>query len=186
MKRTHDIDMKPVEGRKRVVIEEIRPQVDCGRHPARRVIGDKVDVSAAIFSDGHDHVLAQLLYKHESSPGWHVVAMTSLPNDMWTASFTVDKLGTWQFTLRGWVDHFDTWCDDLRKRLAAQAPQRDPEITTTSNPDAANPPAPGAAVTTPQDIAVALEIGSGLIAAAAGRASGADATELQEVAKSLQ
>src|SRR5206468_4075079 len=61
------IDMKPVEGRKRVVIEEIKPQVDCGRHPARRVIGDRVEVSAAIFSDGHDHVLAQLLYKHEGS-----------------------------------------------------------------------------------------------------------------------
>ena len=178
--------MKPVEGRNRVVIEEIKPQVDCGRYPARRIIGDRVDVSAAIFSDGHDHVLAQLFYKHQDSPGWHVAEMTPLGNDVWTASFTVDRLGTWVFTIRGWVDHFDTWCDDLRKRLAAQAPPRDPAISTAANPDAANPPAPGAAVTTPQDIATALQIGAGLVEEAAKRAAGNDAAELQEIAKSLE
>ena len=59
--------MKPIEGRKRVVIEEIQPQVDCGRYPVRRFLGDRVQVSAAIFSDGHDHVLARLLYKHRAT-----------------------------------------------------------------------------------------------------------------------
>ena len=178
--------MKPVEGRKRVIVEEIKPQVDCGRYPARRIVGDRVDVSAAIFSDGHDHVLAQLLYRHQGSPGWHVTPMTALPNDIWTASFKVDQLGMWEFTIRGWVDHFDTWCDDLRKRLGAQAPQRDPETSTAANPDAASPAAPGAAVTTPQDIAVALEIGAGLIEAAAKRATGTEASELREMGLSLK
>ncbi len=46
--------MKPVEGRKRVVIEEVQPQVDCGRYPAKRTLGDTVTVTAAIFADGHD------------------------------------------------------------------------------------------------------------------------------------
>src|SRR5690348_1092996 len=113
--------MKPAEGRKRVIIEEIHPVVDCGRYPVRRIIGDRVDVSAAIFSDGHDHVSAQLLYKHSQDPDWHVLPLTALPNDLWTGSFVVDRLGSWSFTIRGWVDHFDTWCADLRKRLAAQA-----------------------------------------------------------------
>ena len=31
--------MKPAEGRKRVIIEEIQPQVDCGRYPVRRILG---------------------------------------------------------------------------------------------------------------------------------------------------
>jgi starch synthase (maltosyl-transferring) len=48
--------MKPVEGRRRVVIEEVQPQVDCGRYPAKRILGDIVTVSAAVFGDGHDHV----------------------------------------------------------------------------------------------------------------------------------
>ena len=112
--------MKPAEGRKRVLIEEIQPQVDCGRYPARRILNDTVDISAAIFSDGHDHVAARLLYKHEGDPDWQSTPMTALPNDLWSASFTVDKLGSWCFTIQAWVDHFDTWCADLKKRLAAQ------------------------------------------------------------------
>ena len=178
--------MKPVEGRRRVVIEEIKPQVDCGRYPTRRFIGDRVDVSAAIFSDGHDHVTAQLLYKHECDPGWQVAKMTAQPNDLWTASFTVDRIGPWKFTIRAWVDHFDTWCDDLRKRLAAQAPQRDPATSNNANPDAANPPAPGSPVTTPQDISVAFEIGAGMIEEAASRASGINEKHLREISTSLR
>src|ERR1700740_2570765 len=60
---TEQETMKPAEGRKRVVIEDIQPQVNCGRHPARRFLGDRVTISAAIFSDGHDHVAARLLYR---------------------------------------------------------------------------------------------------------------------------
>src|SRR5271168_5392645 len=111
--------MKPAEGRKRVIIEEIQPQVDCGRYPARRILGDTVGISAAIFSDGHDHVAARLLYKHESDAEWRSSAMTALPNDLWTGAFSVDRLGRWSFNIQAWVDHFDTWCADLKKRLAA-------------------------------------------------------------------
>jgi len=183
--------MKPSEGRKRVIIEEIQPQVDCGRYPARRIVGDRVDVSAAIFSDGHDHVSAQLLYKHSEDSEWQVVPLTALPNDLWSGSFVVDRLGRWTFTIRGWVDHFDTWCADLRKRLAAQVlpheltVARDPMISGAANPDAANPVQPGT-TTTPQDIAVALTIGAGLVDGAASRAIGKDAKALAEIAAQLR
>ena len=112
--------MKPTEGRQRVVIEEVQPQVNCGRYAARRFLGDQVEVRAAIFSDGHDHVAAELLYKREGEHAWHSTRMTALVNDMWVGHFPVDALGPWRFTIRAWVDHFDTWCADLRKRLAAQ------------------------------------------------------------------
>ena len=58
--------MKPVEGRRRVVIEEVQPQVDCGRYAAKRILGDAVTITAAIFGDGHDLVAARLLYRHSS------------------------------------------------------------------------------------------------------------------------
>lgn len=183
--------MNPAEGRKRVIIEEIQPQVDCGRYPARRIIGDRVDMSAAIFSDGHDHVSAQLLYKHEEDSDWQVAPLTPLPNDLWSGSFLVDRLGSWRFTIRGWVDHFDTWCADLRKRLAAQVvPEEvtvdhDPVTSGAANPDAANPAVSGTS-TTPQDIAVALTIGAGLVDQAARRAAGSDAKRLRSIADSLR
>src|SRR5580698_11104368 len=115
--------MKPAQGRNRVVIEAISPQVDAGRHPACRILGDEVVVTAAIFADGHDHLAARLLYRHNSERRWRFAPMTATTNDLWTGSFTADKLGFWSFTVMGWIDHFDTWESDLRKRISAQ---RDP------------------------------------------------------------
>ena len=116
--------MKPPHGRNRVVIEEINPQVDCGRHPVCRILGDDVVVTAAIFADGHDHLAAQLLYQRGTERRWRSTPMTPVNNDIWTGSFKVDKLGAWRFTVLGWVDHFITWESELRKRLAAQDPAR--------------------------------------------------------------
>jgi starch synthase (maltosyl-transferring) len=164
--------MKPAEGRKRVIIEEIQPQVDCGRYPARRFLGDQVEISAAIFSDGHDHVAAQLLYKPEGETAWRSTRMTALTNDLWSATFTVDRIGAWVFTIQGWVDHFETWCADLKKRLDAQ-----PDPTS---PDPARRDLP------PQDIPLAFTIGAFLLDQAAERAKGADAEQLKTVAASLR
>ena len=161
--------MKPTEGRRRVVIEEIQPQVNGGRYPAKRILGDHVTVTAAIFSDGHDHVAARLLYRHTSQRKWKAVPFTELPNDLWTARFPVDTLGTWVFAVEGWVDHFDTWVADLGKRLAAQP---DPEQPTER--------------TEPQDIPLQLLIGAGLLEEAAGRAKGADAAQLKQAATDLR
>ena len=157
--------MKPSEGRRRVVIEEVQPQVNGGRYPAKRVLGDQVTVTAAIFSDGHDHVAARLLYRHSSQQRWKAIPFGALPNDLWTASFPVDELGTWVFTVEGWVDHFDTWVDDLGKRLAAQP---DPEQPTQQ--------------VEPQDISLQFRIGAGLLEEAAARAKGGDAERLKQAA----
>lgn len=84
--------MKPSDGRARVVIEAVKPQVNCGRYPVRRIVGDELTVTAAIFGDGHDHLGARLLYRHKSERRWRAVTMTEVGNDVWEASFTVDKL----------------------------------------------------------------------------------------------
>jgi starch synthase (maltosyl-transferring) len=166
--------MKPAEGRKRVIIEDIQPQIDGGRYPVRRILGDRVDLSAAIFSDGHDHVAAQLLYRHESEPHWHTTSMMALPNDFWSASFTVNKLGTWIYTIQAWVDHFDTWTADLKKRLDAQPDPSDPAKKDLP----------------PQDIPLAFRSGALLLDEAAKRATaasaGIDAEELSKTATALR
>ena len=164
--------MKPDEGRKRVVIEHIQPQVDGGHTPARRFLGDQVTVSAAVFSDGHDHVLAQLLYKHRGDLDWHSVSMTALPNDLWSANFTVDKIGPWTFAIQAWVDHFDTWRADLRKRLEAQ-PEPD-----SSDPAKRDLP--------PQNIPLALATGAAHFDQMALGALSDDAQQLKNIAASLR
>jgi starch synthase (maltosyl-transferring) len=162
--------MKPNEGRRRVIIEEIQPQIDGGRYPAKRVVGDTVTVTAAIFSDGHDHVAARLLYRSASSKKWVSVPFAAPDNDVWSAEFVVDKIGLWQFTVEAWVDHFDTWVSDLAKRIDAQL---DPQEPTQQ-------------IAGPQDIPLALRIGAGLVADAAARAKAADAKKLIAAAAKLE
>jgi starch synthase (maltosyl-transferring) len=160
--------MKPVEGRRRVVIEEVRPQVDCGRYPAKRILGDVVTITAAVFGDGHDHVACRLLYRHSSETDWRFTPLTPLTNDCWTATFTADKPGDWLYTIEAWIDHFATWCADLRKRLAAQP--------TPNQPNASNES---------QDIPLAFQSGALLLGHAAHRAKDPDSTLLAEAATEL-
>jgi len=159
--------MRPANGRNRVVIEEVRPQVDGGLYPARRILGDDVVVSAAIFADGHDQLGARLLFRHETEKRWRFISMIPGENDAWTGAFKVDKEGYWRFSVLGWIDHFESWKRDFRKRLTAQP---DPNIDVKS---------------AAQDIPLALRSGAILIQEAAQRARGTDAKRLNEVAESL-
>ena len=125
--------MKPRDGRQRVVIEDVAPQVDAGAHPIQRVSGEEIVVTAVVFADGHDHLAARVLYHHQSEAAWRFVPMRDLGNDLWTATFVVDKLGTWRFTVQGWVDHFATWASDFAKRVAAQTQPEMADATADAN-----------------------------------------------------
>lgn len=145
------------DGRRRVVIEGISPEVDGGRFPAKRTVGDAVYVEADIFTDGHDSIAAALLVHREGSNEWAEIPMKPLVNDRWTATFRVKEIGRYGFKVQGWVDHFETWHRDLLKRIKAES-----------------------------DAAVDYLIGADLVDAAAVRASGADAKWLAKRAKELR
>jgi starch synthase (maltosyl-transferring) len=180
--------MKPPNGRSRVVIEEINPQVDCGRHPVCRTIGDEVVVTAAIFGDGHDHLGAQLLYRRATERNWRSTPMIPVSNDIWTGSFKVDKLGGWRYTVVGWVDHFVTWEHDLRKRLAAQGDPAQAVAAIEPEPTPV-PDTSGGWTVMPiagdQNIPLAFRSGAILIEQASRRARGSDSKQLDEAARSL-
>jgi starch synthase (maltosyl-transferring) len=103
----------------RAIVESVRPEVDCGRYPIKRAVGEELRVEADVFADGHDAVVAFLFYKHQTESDWNGVPMESLGNDHWSASFTVQKLGRYEYTVRGWTDPFLTWQRDLKKRRDA-------------------------------------------------------------------
>jgi starch synthase (maltosyl-transferring) len=131
----------PAEGRRRVVIEDVKPEIDGGRFAAKRAAGEDVRVEASVFGDGHDSVSCQLLYRFSGESEWRSVAMEPAGSDCWAAEFRVSKPGRYFFTVEGWIDHFKTWRADLKKRMAAG-----------------------------QDVAPELEIGARLIEDAARRA----------------
>jgi starch synthase (maltosyl-transferring) len=109
----------PAEGRQRVAIARVAPELDCGRFPVKRIVGDEFIVEADIFADGHDELAAVLRYRGPGETGWREVPMTFLGNDRWRASFCLTELGLWDYTVLAWIDRFATWQRDLRKRVEA-------------------------------------------------------------------
>ena len=143
----------PHEGRKRAVIESVSPQIDAGRFPAKRVVGETVTVEADIFADGHDSLAAVLKFRKEEASDWTEALMTGLVNDRWVGEFPVTELGRYVFTIEAWIDHFETWSKQLAKRIAAG-----------------------------QDVKVELEVGARMLeeaAASAGRTQRADSADGQ-------
>ncbi len=104
------------KGRSRVIVENVLPQIDGGAFPIKRVIGENVVVKADVYGDGHDSIAAVLLYKGPSDKTWNEVRMQPLGNDVWAGEFTVQEVGSYLYTVEAWVDHFQTWRKDLKKR----------------------------------------------------------------------
>ena len=149
--------MRHRESRTRVVIEAVKPEIDGGRFPIKRIIGDTVVVEADIFADGHDLLSATLLYRKESDPNWIEVPMEFLVNDRWRGSFMVTEPGRYQYTFIAWVDRFKTWQQDMSKRVQAK-----------------------------QDVAIDFLIGAQLIEEASQRAGKSDAGKLRKWAETLR
>jgi starch synthase (maltosyl-transferring) len=104
---------------RRVVVENVYPEVDDGRFPIKRVVGEEVIVSADVHADGHDRIAAALLYRRSGEQVWTEVPMASVGNDRWRGGFTVETMGVYEYTVEGWIDRFGSWRDELSKKVAA-------------------------------------------------------------------
>jgi starch synthase (maltosyl-transferring) len=111
------------EGRARVVIEGVAPEIDNGRFPIKRVVGESVVVEADVFVDAHEKITPILLYRHELINEWTEVPMAALGNDRWRATFLVTEMGRYRYTIMAWVNHFQSWQHDLTRR-----PDSDPDL----------------------------------------------------------
>jgi len=138
----------------RVVIENVRPEIDEGRFPAKRVVGETVTVSADIFTDGHDSLAARILYRAAEEDEWTESPLTAMRNDRFTGSFRVRVIGRYEFTLEAWVDRFASWRRDLEKKSDAG-----------------------------QDVEGDLKEGAGLVLEASRRARGKDVQWLRKKAQ---
>ncbi|HEY0016781.1 MAG TPA: alpha-1,4-glucan--maltose-1-phosphate maltosyltransferase [Longimicrobium sp.] len=109
-----------IDASRRVVIEYVEPELDGGRYPVKREVGDTVQVFADIFKEGHDALSAAVWYRAEDDETWSETPLRFHDNDRWTGSFTVDRNCRWYFTVVAWTDVFGTWQSDLRKKYNAQ------------------------------------------------------------------
>jgi starch synthase (maltosyl-transferring) len=156
-KKEERLKSEPADGRKRVVIEGVTPEIDSGRFAVKRVLGDRLRVEADIVADGHEVLRCVLLYRREGDRDWQEVPMEPLVNDRWWGEFTVSELGRSVYAIQAWIDHFRTWQQFLRKKTDVG-----------------------------QTVAVELLMGADLIESAQTRARGADARQLQAWAERLR
>lgn len=110
---------RPSHGRTRVIIEHLWPEIDSGRYPIKRIVGEQVVVEVDMFTDGHEAIAGCLQYRPESAATWKEVPLDALTNDRWRASFPVTELGRYRYTVTAWVDQFSSWHRDFGKRLEA-------------------------------------------------------------------
>jgi starch synthase (maltosyl-transferring) len=104
---------------RRVIVEHVRPQVDDGRFPIKRTVGETVTVAADIYADGHDHLGAALLYRQAGDSEWTERPMAHVDNDRWEGTFVVDALGRYEYTVEAWIDRFASWRHELSKKVGA-------------------------------------------------------------------
>ncbi|HSA57490.1 MAG TPA: alpha-1,4-glucan--maltose-1-phosphate maltosyltransferase [Gemmatimonadaceae bacterium] len=103
----------------RVVIEHVRPAVNGGRFPVKRVVGDVFTVTASIFAEGHDQLSAILHYRRRGARSWSETAMTLLRNDQWQGGFPLESLGMYEYYVTGCVDEFASWRHALERKVRA-------------------------------------------------------------------
>jgi starch synthase (maltosyl-transferring) len=140
----------------RTVIDHVRPQINNGRFPIKRVVGERVAVTASIFGDSHDYLRAVVEYRLDSGEA-REVEMEEAGNDKWTATFTVEEQGKYGYRLIAWVDQLKTWHRGFKKKQADG-----------------------------QDMAIELRIGANFLTEAAELYAGQGRAEVQAAVQKLQ
>jgi starch synthase (maltosyl-transferring) len=113
----------------RIQIQAIEPIVDCGRYAVKRTVGERVDVYATIFKDGHDTLAGAVRVRGPGERSWQEVALTAFGNDRWGGSFTVDRPGRWEFTVAAWTDRVATWQEEIRRKVGAGETELEGELS---------------------------------------------------------
>jgi starch synthase (maltosyl-transferring) len=104
----------------RIIIDSISPDLSGGRFAAKRAQGEMMEVRAVIICDGHDHIKADILYRHESERDWQRAPLHAKGNDLWSGSFKAERTGFYYFTVEAALDRYDSWRDGLLKKLAVR------------------------------------------------------------------
>ena len=104
---------------RRIAIEAVEPEIDCGRFASKAVAGREVTVSADIFGDGHESFGAEVDLVGPGGTSVETVAMRHLGNDRWSAEVQPREAGPHRIAIRAWRDLFGTWRHDTAKKVSA-------------------------------------------------------------------
>ncbi len=114
---------EPTAAADRIVLQYPLPAVDDGRYPVKRCVGDTLRVEVDAFRDGHELIRVLLAVRGPGEDEWRESDLVPLDRHLggvrWQGSFTVERIGRWEYTFRAFTDPFATWRDELERKLAA-------------------------------------------------------------------
>jgi starch synthase (maltosyl-transferring) len=99
------------------VIENLRPLIDGGRYPIKRVVDEDLVVEADVFKAGHDVVAAALKWRILGDSRWQETPMTHIDNDRWRGACTLYENAIYEYTVEAWTDTFRGWRDEFTKKF---------------------------------------------------------------------
>ncbi|RPH35625.1 MAG: DUF3416 domain-containing protein, partial [Chloroflexi bacterium] len=99
-----------------IVIERVEPELDGGRYPAKRVVGDWLTVSADIIADGHDQLGAALLFRADDEADWQEIPMRFGRHDRWSATVRLRRNRWHRYTVEAWRDEVASWSERLNRK----------------------------------------------------------------------
>ncbi len=102
-----------------ILIERVSPEIDAGRYPVKREVGDLLTVEADIFREGHDHIAAVVCYRRWKDDDWLKADMRLVDNDRWVGAFLLTDNTRYRYTIVAFPDRFGTWRDEVEKKSAA-------------------------------------------------------------------
>lgn len=135
-----------------IIIERVSPEIDGGRYPIKREVGDRLEVSADIFKEGHDVLMAVIRYRTIKETTWHETPMSLIDNDRWSGWFDLTENTRYRYTIAAWVASYDSWRQEVVKKRERYA-----------------------------DLTSELLEGKAMVKAAAARAGGADRATLDQI-----
>lgn len=101
----------------RTVIENVKPEINAGAHAAKRVAGQRFQVTADIVADGHDVLNAHIKYRFGKAKKWQYAPMHEVNNDEWAGEFIAEKQGKYTYTIEAWVDYPLTWQHNIERKI---------------------------------------------------------------------
>ncbi len=104
----------------RILIDDLRPRTPTGAFPAKATTGEALEVSADIFTDGHDLLAARARTRKDGSSRWNAaVPLVHLGNDRWQGTVRFEEIGTHEVVVEAWTDHFASWRRDTMVKAGA-------------------------------------------------------------------
>lgn len=105
----------------RIPVVGVQPVVECGRWPAKAVVGEAVEVTATVFREGHDAVAATAVLVAPDGTDHTTVRMdvVNAGLDSYRADLVPDAEGRWGFRVEGWSDPYATWAHDAAIKIGA-------------------------------------------------------------------